>query len=65
MGDLIAPEDVDRRMKWRFGRAERLARRRQLPHVLLPDGTIRFRWEEIERLIVAVPAVAAGVNDAK
>ncbi len=53
---FIFPEDLDKRLGWKPGRAERLARQRRLPHVLLPDGSIRFKWEEIEPLIVAVPA---------
>jgi hypothetical protein len=53
---FIFPEDVDKRMGWNPGRAERLARQRRLPHVILPDGSIRFDWREIEPLIVRVPA---------
>jgi hypothetical protein len=30
-----------------------------LPHVILPDGSIRFSWPQIEGLVVNVPA--AGV----
>ena len=55
---LIYPEDVDRRLNWPLGRAERLARQRRLPYVLLPDGSIRFRWEDIEPSLLPVPAVA-------
>jgi hypothetical protein len=53
---FIYPEDVDRKLNWPLGRAERLARRRRLPHVLLPDGAIRFIWDEVEALLVRVPA---------
>jgi hypothetical protein len=60
---FIYPEDVDRRLGWRPGRAERLARQRRLPHVLLPDGSVRFTWEEIEPLIVRVPAVATTIGE--
>lgn len=55
---LIYPEDVDQLLNWPLGRAERLARQRRLPYVLLPDGSIRFRWEEIEPLLLPVPAAA-------
>lgn len=51
---LIHSEEVDRRLNWPLGKAERLARRRKLPHYVLPDGAIRFRWEEIETLIKRV-----------
>jgi hypothetical protein len=54
-----SPEEIDRRMGWRPGRAEQLARQRRLPYILLPDGSIRFNWSELEPLIVRVPAVAA------
>lgn len=53
---LLYPEDVDQRLNWPPGRAERLARQQRLPHVLLPDGSIRFDWEQIESLILQVPA---------
>jgi hypothetical protein len=56
--ELLYPEDVDQRLNWPLGRAERLARQRRLPYVMLPDGSIRFRWEEIEHLVLSVPAAA-------
>ncbi len=52
---LLYPEDVDRRLNWPPGRAERLARRRRLPHLRLPDGSIRFEWEPVEALVERVP----------
>lgn len=55
---FIYPEDVDKRLGWKLGRAERLARQRRLPYVLLPDGSIRFDWNEIEPLLIRVHAVA-------
>lgn len=57
------PEDVDRRMGWRPGTAERLARQRRLPYVLLPDGSIRFDWTEIEPLIVHIRAVTVTAGE--
>jgi hypothetical protein len=56
---FLSPEELDSRMGWKPGRAERLARQRRLPYVLLPDGSIRFDWNEIELLIVRVSAVLA------
>lgn len=55
MTHLLQSADIDRRLAWPIGRAERLARRGQLPHVRLPDGAIRFHWREIARLIDRVP----------
>ena len=58
-GMFIYGDEIDKRMGWKPGRAERLARQRRLPHVILPDGSIRFDWNEIEPLIIRVPAVAS------
>lgn len=52
---LLYPEDIDRRLNWPIGKAQRLAQRRRLPHLVLPDGSIRFVWDDIEPLIVRVP----------
>jgi hypothetical protein len=60
---FIYPEDVDRRLGWKSGTAERLARQRRLPYVLMPDGAIRFEWAEIEPLIVRVRAVTAAATE--
>ena len=60
---FLYPEDVDQRLNWPLGRAERLARQRRLPYVLLPDGSIRFRWEEIEGLILPVGLSAGPLTD--
>jgi len=38
MPELLYPEDLDERLNWPLGRAERLARRGKLPHLVLPDG---------------------------
>ena len=53
---LLYPEKIDQRLNWPLGRTERLARQRRLPYVLLPDGSIRVRWEDIEPLILEVRA---------
>lgn len=52
---LLHGWDVDERLAWSPGRASSLAARRKLPHVLLPDGQIGFRWKDIEPLVQAVP----------
>jgi hypothetical protein len=51
---FLYPDDIDRRLNWPPGTAARLASRRRLPHYRLPDGSIRFRWEEIEPLVLRV-----------
>ena len=62
---MVYGEEIDQRFGWPLGRAERLARRKRLPHVVLPDGAIRFEWEDIEPLLVRVPAEQAGPELAK
>lgn len=47
--------EIDQRLSWPTGRAERLAKRGKLPHVILPDGEIRFLWEEVQGAIVRKP----------
>ncbi len=52
MNQFLTSAEIDRRVAWPIGRAERLARRGRLPHIVLPDGAVRFDWETIRRLIV-------------
>jgi hypothetical protein len=49
--DLEYPEDIDARLNWPPGRTSRLAKAGKLPHYVLPDGSIRLRWDEIAPLI--------------
>jgi hypothetical protein len=49
-------------MGWAPGKAERLARQRRLPYVLMPDGSIRFDWNELESLIVRVAAATSATE---
>ena len=44
---LLDGGEVDRRLSLRPGTAVRLARRDKLPHVVLPDGAIRFSWPDV------------------
>ena len=59
---LLYGEEIDQRLNWPLGRAERLARQRRLPYVILPDGSIRFKWEEIAVLIQAVQSSSGPVS---
>jgi hypothetical protein len=56
MPEFLYPEDVDQKLNWPLGRAAKLAKQRRLPYILLPDGSIRFNWEQIEPLIVEIPS---------
>lgn len=49
--ELLYPDDIDSRLNWPPGRTSRLARTGKLPHYVLPDGSIRLRWEEIAPLV--------------
>lgn len=56
--DLLTGNELDALLRWPAGRAERLARRRRLPHYILPDGrSIRFARVEIEKLLSRIEAV--------
>jgi hypothetical protein len=57
--DLLYPATIDRLLNWPLGTAARLARRRRLPHYVLPDGSIRFRQHEVEAVVNHVPASEA------
>jgi hypothetical protein len=57
--ELLYPDDIDSRLNWPPGRTSRLARSGKLPHYVLPDGSIRFHWEEVAALLRYVPADAA------
>lgn len=59
----LPSDEIDRRFGWKPGRAERLARQRRLPYVLMPDGSVRFDWGEIEPLIVRVQTATDSAGD--
>lgn len=48
---MLWPEDIDKRFNWPPGRARKLALKSKLPFYRLPDGSIRFELEEIQRLV--------------
>lgn len=62
MARLLYGEDVDRRLNWPLGRAEKLARHGRLPHFELPDGSIRFSWRAVRALLVSHDDVGKGVK---
>jgi len=58
---LSTPEEIDALLRWPLGKAERLARRGRLPHIVLPDKTtVRFDRAEVEALVTRVPAAPTG-----
>lgn len=50
---LLLPDELDRVLRYPPGKSERLARRGKLPHLKLPDGSIRFDSEDIGELLNA------------
>ncbi len=46
--------EVEERLGWPNGRATKFARAGKLPHIVLPDGGIRFDWPEIEATLQRV-----------
>jgi hypothetical protein len=48
---LLKPDEVDFLFRYPTGRALRLAKARKMPHIILPDGEIRFEEEQIRRLL--------------
>ena len=56
--ELLYPDDIDSRLNWPPGRTSRLARTGKLPHYVLPDGSIRLRWDEIAPLVLHVPTAS-------
>jgi predicted site-specific integrase-resolvase len=62
VNELLIPIEVDRILRYKPGKAERLAKRGKLPHVRLPDGTIRFRESDVEQLLMSS---VAGVRSAQ
>lgn len=49
--ELLTPVEVDLLFRYRLGRSEKLAKAGVLPHVVLPDGEIRFEEAEITAVI--------------
>jgi len=60
---LLKPMDVDSILGLRPGQSERLARRKKMPHIELPNGEIRFRRSDIEHLILGDDSQQGAVNE--
>lgn len=56
---MLTGFEIDTLFKWPKGRAERLARRKKIPHILLPDGAIRFELPEVQKTLRRVEGEAA------
>jgi predicted site-specific integrase-resolvase len=49
--ELLKPDEVSLLLNWQERRLLRLAKTGRIPHIVLPDGQIRFEQVEIDRLI--------------
>lgn len=51
MNELLKHKQVDRLLQLPFGKTLSLAREGKIPHIVLPNGEIRFDDRDIEKLI--------------
>ena len=51
MVNLLKPTEVDELFRYGAGRSKRLAMQGLIPHIVLPNGDIRFTLSDIEKLI--------------
>ena len=49
--ELLNPFEVDDLLRYPPGRSQKLALADLIPHVRLPDGEIRFRKTDIEKIV--------------
>jgi predicted site-specific integrase-resolvase len=49
--ELLKPGEVSLLLRWQERRLLRLAKAGRIPHIVLPDGEIRFEKAEIDRLV--------------
>ena len=46
---FLTADDLDSLLRFPHGRSERLAKRGEIPHIVLPTGDIRFSHDAIDR----------------
>lgn len=49
--ELLKPVEVSLLLRWQQRQLMRLVKLNQIPHVVLPNGEIRFEKAEIDKLI--------------
>jgi hypothetical protein len=60
---LLKPSEVDLLFRYPAGRALKLAKVGRIPHIVLPDGEIRFDEAEIRRLLNPTGGMGAKQRD--
>lgn len=51
--ELLRCKEVDRLLRYPYGKTGRLAKAGKIPYIRLPDGGIRIRKDDIETLLEA------------
>ncbi len=51
--NLLKAVEVDLLLRYPIGRAAKLAKKGLLPHVVLPDGSVRFERDQLEAALRA------------
>ena len=59
--ELLKPDELDLILRYPLGRCVKLAKAGRIPHIVLPDGSIRFRERDVQNLLAAeLPMVQEG-----
>jgi hypothetical protein len=56
--NLLTGPEVDTLFRWPLGRAEKLAKKRQLPYISMPDGGVKFSRQVVIGLCKAIPSAS-------
>lgn len=57
---LLTSRDVDRLLRFSSGKSTRMAKAGRLPHIILPDGSIRFRPIDLRNILDGQQATGGG-----
>ncbi len=51
ISELLKPREVDLVLRYPPGRSLRLAKKGLIPYIVLPDGEVRFREDDLRRFL--------------
>jgi hypothetical protein len=51
ISELLKPREVDLVLRYPPGKSLRLAKKGLIPYIVLPDGEVRFREEDLRQLL--------------
>ena len=63
--ELVKPKELDRILRYPLGRSQRLARKGELPHIVLPAGQIRFTSGDIESILETARRKSRPANESR